>query len=630
MKTLSATQWIACAMCTLAGCAIPPRTQPSAFEAIDAELRQAAENRPAPKPVEQNVLRSLLPPIVADLPAPGPQPEETFDLKVSNVPAPAVLNALVNDTRFSMIVHPSIKDPISLTLKQVTLREALNSVREIYGYEYRIEGNLVYVLPAGLQTRLFKVDYLAAQRTGTTDIRVSSNSVGDGTTAPGVSQSTSMQTISTNNFWAELRGTLAVLAGCTATQTAAGGTGAGAGAAGGATGGAATGALNNPMARAALRAEQQLYGPLYCPEGRTLVVSPQSGTVLVRAMPEELKNITSYLKASQNAVERQVLIEAKIVEVALRDGYETGINWATFFRSSSIAAAQLTPGTSIGPSGSGPLTGGLPPSGISTPLTATLGSAARAVSAGISAGGSLFGVAIQAGNFAALLSFLETQGVVHTLSSPRIATMNNQKAVLKIGSDSLFVTKITGGSVTPTVAGGAPTISSPTFDVQSFFSGISLDVTPQIGEDGNILLHVRPSVSDVAQRLSAFNLGALGTFTIPLVSNSISETDSLIRAQDSQIVAIGGLMRTVQTENRNGVPGLGSEQSAFGALFRNVAQASEKRELVILLKPTIVQADSTWQRDILDVRERPQGMNRGFSLGGRADVFGTGTEGARR
>jgi MSHA biogenesis protein MshL len=342
-------------------------------------------------------------------------------------------------------------------------------------------------------------------------------------------------------------------------------------------------------------------------------------------MPNELKSITSYLKASQNAVERQVLIEARILEVTLKDGYETGVNWAAFFAGSGRAAVgQLTPGTNIGSTGSGVLQGG-----TSAPLTATLANtgAGRALASAGTAAGTLFGVAVQARNFAALMTFLQTQGVVHTLSSPRIATMNNQKAVLKVGSDSQFITKITGGTLN--TGTGVNSQSSPTFESQSFFSGIALDVTPQIGEDGNILLHVRPSISDVTQRLSTLDLGGLGQFTIPLVSNTISETDSVIRAQDTQIVAIGGLMRTAQSENRNQVPGLGSA-SFFGSLFRNTAQASEKRELVILIKPTIVQSDESWARDITNTRERVQGMQRGFSWGGRAEVFGTEAEGDRR
>ena len=165
----------------------------------------------------------------------------------------------------------------------------------------------------------------------------------------------------------------------------------------------------------------------------------------------------------------------------------------------------------------------------------------------------------------------------------------------------------------------------PTFDVQSFFSGIALDVTPQIGDGDSIVLHVRPSVSSVSQNLSTFNLGTLGTFTIPLVSNSISETDSVIRAKDGQIVAIGGLMRQAQSETRDQVPGLGS-MPFVGAAFRSTAQASEKRELVILLKPTIVQSDQAWAQNILETSNRVQTLDRGFSWGGRSEVFGTQAE----
>jgi MSHA biogenesis protein MshL len=352
-------------------------------------------------------------------------------------------------------------------------------------------------------------------------------------------------------------------------------------------------------------------------------------------MPEEHKSIAAYLRSSQIAVEKQVLIEAKILEVSLRDGFETGINWAAFFsrQGETLGIGMLTPGTTLGTSGTNQiLQGGLPSTGIQTPLTAgipatgaSLANAGRALAASVDALGTIFGVAVQTKNFAALMTFLDSQGVVHTLSSPRIATMNNQKAVLKVGADQLFVTKITGGSVTPASLGVAATFSSPTFDVQSFFSGIALDVTPRIADDGSIVLHVRPSVSTVNQNLSTFNLGALGTYQIPLVSNAISETDSVIRAQDGQIVAIGGLMRQAQTEQRNQVPGLGNLPFA-GAAFRNVSQASEKRELVILLKPTVIHGDDSWGRTIGEPRQRIQTMDRGFSWGSHSDVFGTGAE----
>jgi MSHA biogenesis protein MshL len=626
----------------LAGCTAA-RKERSALEAINTELQSATEPRPA-KPPQDAVLQSLLPPITAQMPrADTADLNQRFDLTVTNASAPQVLNAMVSGTGYSMVVHPGIKEPISLTLKNVTIPEVLNSVRELYGYDYRIEGTLIYVVPATLQTRMFKIEYLTSNRRGSTDLRVSANTVGQsaggaaggatGAAAGGQAQqagggqrssaspsgqSTHVETASSNDFWREMYATLSVLSGCIAPA-------------------GATGPAPVPTPSGTDRDTWGCEGA----QGRRLVVSPQSGTVLVRAMPDELKSIASYLRASQASVERQVLIEAKILEVALRDGYETGINWAGFFTKVSgetLAIGQLTPGSRLGTTGSGVLLQGNPSARtFPTPLLAgisetgaTLGGAGRAIESAVDAVGSLFGVAIQGRNFAALMSFLDTQGVVHTLSNPRISTMNNQKAVLKVGSDSLFVTKITGGSTqAAAVIGGAPAVTSPTFEVQSFFSGISLDVTPRIGEDGQILLHVRPSVTDVTQQSQTFNLGVLGSFTIPLVNNAVSETDSVIRAQDGQIVAIGGLMRIVQRETRQQIPGVG-DLPFLGNAFRNLNQGSEKRELVILLRPTIVQSEETWAKNILDARERVRTMDRGFSWGGRADVFGSEREAVRQ
>jgi len=613
------------ALAALTACTIgPPKERPTALDAANAALREAAEARPA-KPSSEAVLQSLLPPMTATMPRPESSDlTQRFDLTVTNASAPQVLNAIVSGTAYSMVIHPGIRDSISLTLKNVTIPEVLNTVREIYGYDYRIEGTLIYVLPAALQTRLFKVEYLTGSRRGTTDMRVASNAVevtpgGSGaaarpataavpgalTTPPG--QSTYVETASINDFWRETYTTLSVLTGCVAPTTPPN--------------------LSLPLS------------VLGCDgaNGRRLIVSPQSGTVLVRAMPDELKSIATFLRTSQATVERQVLIEAKILEVALNDGFETGINWAGFFTrvpGETSAVGMLTPGTRLGTTGSGVLIQGSPLArNFPNPLTAgvsetgaILGGTGRALDNAITAAGSIFGFAFQGKNFAALLSFLESQGVVHTLSSPRIATMNNQKAVLKVGNDSLFVTRITGGSTqAATTIGLAPTVTSPTFDVQSFFSGIALDVTPRINDDGTILLHVRPSVTDVTQSLQTFNLGALGVYTIPLVTNAVSETDSVIRAGDGQIVAIGGLMRNVQKENRNQVPGIGN-LPYLGAAFRNVSQTSEKRELVILIKLTVVQGEDTWAKNILDTRDRVQNMDRGFSWGARSEVLGTERE----
>jgi MSHA biogenesis protein MshL len=217
--------------------------------------------------------------------------------------------------------------------------------------------------------------------------------------------------------------------------------------------------------------------------------------------------------------------------------------------------------------------------------------------------GGLFGLAFQTSNFAALLSFLETQGSVHVLSSPRIATLNNQKAVLKVGKDEFFVT-----NVSTTTTTGTSTTTSPTVTVQPFFSGVALDVTPQIDENGNIILHIHPSVSAVTTVDKPINLGSAGTFNLPLASSEVSETDSIVRGQDGQIVAIGGLMRQAAVSDRAQLPGTGNVP-VLSALLGNTNRTMQKRELVILLKPTIVQGSNAWTQDVLDSQRRIQALD---------------------
>ena len=145
--------------------------------------------------------------------------------------------------------------------------------------------------------------------------------------------------------------------------------------------------------------------------------------------------------------------------------------------------------------------------------------------------------------------------------------------------------------------------------MQPFFSGIALDVTPRIDENGEIILHVHPSVSLVTTVNKSINLGtAGGSINLPLASSSISETDSIVRAKDGQIVAIGGLMRQATFDDRSGLPGM--PKSIFG----QTTQRSEKRELVILLKPTIVNSNNDWADDITRSRDRVNGlMGKGTS-----------------
>lgn len=533
----------------LAGCAAQAPKRDT-FDFIDREMtKMVAQSKAAPAQPDA-VSASLLPPIRIEAPTVRQPAEQRFSLAFNNLPANQFFMVLVSGTRYSMLVPPDVTGTISANLKDVTVFEALDAIRELYGYDYKVEGTRIYIKPLTLQSRVFQVNYLTGKRSGSSDIRVTSGSIGDTgpqgststasaiTTGGGSnsrsSSSSNINTTSTSDFWTELKGSLDAIVGSGK-------------------------------------------------EGRSVVISPQSGVVVVRAMWKELRDVSDYLKATQLSVDRQVILEAKIIEVQLNDSFQSGINWAAFGNggNSRISAGRQAPGSGVVSSGS--LIGtGFP--GDAAPIAASLGS--------------LFGLAFQTSNFAALISFLESQGTVHVLSSPRIATLNNQKAVLKVGTDEFFVT-----NVSTTTTTGTATTTNPSVTLQPFFSGVALDVTPQIDEGGNIILHIHPSVSNVTTVNKDVNLGSGGSLILPLASSSISETDSVVRGRDGQVVAIGGLMRQSSTYDRSQLPGT-SSASALAPLLGNTNMANQKRELVILLRPIVVQGEGTWSQDLMQTQRQ--------------------------
>ncbi|OGA26147.1 MAG: pilus (MSHA type) biogenesis protein MshL [Betaproteobacteria bacterium RIFCSPLOWO2_02_FULL_67_26] len=551
-------------MVAAAGCAEQPARRDATYERISAEIEKAVKERTKPV-APDSVSQALLPPLVVEMPrADGKPLDQRFDLNVNNAPAAQVFMAIVSGTRYSMIVHPEVRDSISVNLKDVTVLEALETLRDLYGYEYRVQGNRISVLPVTMQTRVFQVNYLQAQRAGRSEVRVSSGSITDtggassgapptaGAPAPTsrATESVRVTTSSESNFWGDIAKSLTAIVGSA--------------------------------------------------DGRSVIVNSQSGVIVVRALPAEQRSVESFLKAMQLIVERQVVLEAKIIDVSLKDSYGAGINWAAFRSGgTSVVGGVVRPNTSIGNTGPLSQPTGRAPDGTDIGfVTATLGAAAS-LAADAAVQGGVFGLALQTSNFAALLTFLETQGAVNVLSSPRVATINNQKAVLKVGTDDYFVTNV---STTSTTSGTQTTVT-PTITVQPFFSGISLDVTPQIDEHNNIILHIHPQVSTVIEKRKDVNLGNLGTVTLPLASSNINETDTIVRVQDGNIVAIGGLMRQETKSGGSQVPGLG-DAPGIGGLFRQRAMENTKNELVILLKPTIVHSDRNWQKDVADTRDR--------------------------
>src|SRR5712691_4656096 len=236
----------------LGSCAQPSvvtnQADPSVLSDLDAASRQARSHQP------EAVRDALLPPLRAEFPkSPGAPVEPRFDLVVNAASAQQVFMSIVSGTRYSMVVNPGVGGTVSVNLKDVTVREALEAIREAYGYEFRIDGTRIYVESAGLQTRVYQMNYLMGLRSGRSDMRVSSGAIS------GVQQ---------------------------------GG--------GGAVPPVAPAAAGSPASVQAL-ALRTLIGP---GEGRSIVVSPQSGVIVVRAMPNELRIVEKYLKAMRLSVER--------------------------------------------------------------------------------------------------------------------------------------------------------------------------------------------------------------------------------------------------------------------------------------------------------------------------------------
>lgn len=522
--------------------------QASASTAVPAAApAPAPQARPAPlAPVAAPVVAPTVTPVYAASAAPAPRGfEPRFDLSVNNAPAAQVFLQLGVNTPYNILVSPEIAGNVTLSLKQTTVPEALETLRELFGYDFRMaSGNRVFVYPNTVQTRLYKINYLPGRRQGASDLRVSSSSIGQSSGGGGTTTGTgstsgssgasltrgqdtsSVRMTSDTDFWREVQD-----------------------------------ALNNLVGKEA---------------GRNVTLNPGAGVIVVRATPAELRQVADYLRAIQLTIERQVMLEAKIVEIKLSKGSETGVNWTAFrginSGSTKVGGIGMAPGVSL------TNTGALKDANVT--VTPGVSAAAEALGKGF------YGLAFQSANFAALLSFLETQGDVKVLSSPRIATLNNQKAVLKVGSDELFVT---GVSTTQTST-GSTTTSSPTLSLQPFFSGISLDVTPQIDDTGTVMLHVHPAISSVAEKEKVIDLGEMGSYRLPLAASSINETDSIVRVRDGQIVAIGGLMQQNSINDRSGVPGL-SNIPGVGGLFRYQANSETKHELVILIKPTVIGED---------------------------------------
>jgi MSHA biogenesis protein MshL len=545
-----------CTLTLLLGCqsTIPPRSTPSqpttikkALDSMIAQSSDPKEYKPlvkVPSAVQQELMQFKIGQARQSLLA-----EKRLEIAASDIEAKDFFAAIVADSPYSVAVHPNVSGQITLNLKDVTIDEALAVLEDLYGYDIRRQGDVIQVYPAGMHTVTIPLNYLFLKRFGLSTTSINSGGVSENDPNNSNNNNTGNSNYSSNNRSNNTSNSR---------------------------NNSSYGSNSNQQARSGINIytenesdfweelKKTLESLIGKKDGRSVIISPQAGLVTIKAFPDEIKAVKRFIDKSQEHLRRQVIIEAKIMEVTLNDDYQQGVRWDEV----------------LGHVGS---------TDINFSTTGTI--AGNAISAIV---GGTTGVSFKNQDFSGVINLLATQGNVQVLSSPRITAINNQKAVIKVGNDEYFVTDVSSTTTT-----GTATTVTPEVDLTPFFSGIALDVTPQIDQNGEVVLHVHPSVTVIGEKVKTITLSDQ-KIVLPLAQSSVRESDSIIRAKSGEIVVIGGLIETRKVDNESKTPLLG-DIPLLGELFKSKGQTTQKKELVILLKPIVIGQD-TWKNQLQDAR----------------------------
>jgi len=544
------------------GCATLPNKERAKLPPQKAEAV-----RPQPPPEEK--LKELMIPQMEEA---KKVPEKLFSIYARDSSIQDVLLAFSKESDLNIVIDPQLSGKVTVDLKRVTLKEALDTVLSPLGWTYRTDGKFIKVLRPEVETRFFTLNYMATKRSGKREVYATTSTTqaqqtSTSTTISGISGVSGLPDQQTTynpvagartgytgvvseddvDLWKEIRKGLEALI---------------------------FGFVEEKGKEGTSSEKEKVTWTRVDETGKRLAINKSTGVIMVTDYPVNLNRVACYIETVEASSQRQVSIEAKIMEVTLSDSHQEGINWKVIegLPSSTNLAWGLTDKT--GKTGfPGGTSGFLNSTGTGGTTTTTTSQILTPGIFKVMPYGGLFALGA-AGSQVALSDIMQAiaqQGDVKVLSSPTISTLNNQKAIIRVGNQSVFF--ITGAVATQTTV--TQFIQPMTIDI-----GIILDVTPQIAEDGTIIMNIHPSITAQTGSVTAPD----GKSTFPLLS--VRETDTTVMVRDGQTIIIGGLMQEQTEEDYTGVPVLQS-LPVMGPLFRFKSRTKTKSELVIMITPTL-------------------------------------------
>lgn len=502
----------------------------------------------------------------AALLTPTLQADCTYELfNISSVKGTSVgefVDQLSDECDMSVIVTDEqaeevLKKPMNKTfLKNLTINEVFDLIIKENNLQYTLQNNVLKI--SYLTTKTYNIDYITTERkgTGSTNIRLSSNSGtaagaegGGGTNNASSESGTNISTIDEVKFWDTLEQEVKSILSRPEDDYR----------------------QNSPLNQTT----DEKTATTKTSEKDThhnIFINKSAGLVTVTGTGKQIQRLDSYINELQKKMQTQVLIDVKMYSVVFSDGSSTGIDWSQLYALQNIDLGfNYTKSRNI-KSFKGTGDGS---SNIIFPITEFAGS--DAIQPHI--GQTIFQVGA-GGHLGEVIKFLKTQGDVYSISNPKILTLNNQPALITAGTELFYKTRNTS-----TLAGGTTGEQATTEVVSSVFSGVLLDITPEIAGDGSITLRINPSISETASQLSTDN----ATRTMP-PDLSRRQISSVITVKDGNRVILGGLINTKNVEDNNKIPLLG-DIPLLGYMFKREGMSKRTEEIVIIIEPHIIKKE---------------------------------------